>query len=132
MEDVADYVRDSWSSEGAEVLSVGKSSMTVNLPFEFRQLDDALDELTEVHDVSTDLILTETGANLRVRRGRPGLRQRSSSLLSNATRPSAAYTGPRLLTCNAKVCGIIAGSVAVLFTLAMAILSRPQAPTVSQ
>lgn len=127
MEDVADYVRDSWSSEGAEVLSVGKSSMTVNMPYEFRQLDGALDELTEVHDVTTDLMLTETGATLRVRRGRPGLRQRLGST-ANSDRPSTAIRGAPFMSCNAKMCGVIGCAVVALFALAMAVLSRPPAP----
>jgi hypothetical protein len=70
MEDVGAYVRENWSAEGAEVLSTGRSSLTVGLPYEFRQVDDALEELCTLHDVSVDLQLTDTGANLRIRSGR--------------------------------------------------------------
>jgi len=125
MEDVATFVRDNWSAEGAEVLSVGKLSLTVNLPYEFRQIDDALDELTYVHDVSTDLLLTETGATLRVRRGRPGMRQRASTAVGDET--SASITrGGVLPVCNGKTFGVVSGIVVVIIALLLAlVMSRP-------
>lgn len=106
MEDVGTYVRENWSAEGAEVLSTGRSSLTVGLPYEFRQIDDALEELCNLHDVSIDLQLTDTGANLRIRSGRttrrtklpprdPGLAQLPVRMSPNA--PFTKLWGAALL-----------------------------------
>jgi hypothetical protein len=70
MEGVVNHVRQHWASEGAEVSSTGKCSVTVAMPHEFRQIDECMRELTEAFPVTVDLELTSTGANLHIQQVR--------------------------------------------------------------
>ena len=70
MDAVVEHVRTRWASEGAEVTSAGRTSVTVAMPHEFRELDAALLELVDLFGVSVDLELTAAGAVLNIQRTR--------------------------------------------------------------
>lgn len=131
MDDVSAYVRDHWSTEGAEVMSAGKSSLTVNLPYEFRQIDDALDELSELHDVSTDLLLTETGATLRIRSGRAGLRANRHANAAEQTTSHSTHGATALMPFFCKptyMLLLVLGALAAVFVY-LTLLSGSPAPS---
>lgn len=120
MEAVVEHVRENWSAEGAEVASFGKSSVTVAMPHEFRQLDEAVGIMTALFPVSTDLELTTSGANLYIQRTRGG----SAPVSKNTPRAAtAAHAVPKQWIVIVAVTVFVA---TILFVVGVA-LSRPRA-----
>jgi hypothetical protein len=107
MDAVVDHVRDNWASEGAEVASFGKSSVTVAMPHEFRQIDAVLSELTSLFPVSTDLELTSTGANLYIQQLRNGR-------INEPAARFAPHASKQVEVFPMFGCAAVMGSVAVL------------------